>query len=1072
MKRVIVCGVLFILTAQIFMAFQFPAESTLFSQRIQGSNCTVEIENKESAIDKESEEEICVIDNEKELINSDIYQYPSTRQDEPGIAGTWSDNFDTENNIDWMKGVTVEDGKVNMNYWRYKKPITITNNLEGISAYQTLLILNSSVLNYSHARSNGNDLRFWDEQGRELPYWIELWKPNGQSKIWLNVTEMPHGTSRIWMYYGNPTAGRRSDGTEVFELFDDFEDEQAGNSVIPGGWTLDNAGTYRFGVSNKDGSRRWWQYCERWAQQPPHGGRARIYKRTNTMNNYSFEGRVLTFNAYNNNLYTPWLLTSFGTSTVTATFRHVNPNHVCYIGGSGQQPFEWADNTWYNFKITYDGQFYRLYFDDELKASWEHRGDSTNTFYLGSGYFGKNYYDFPRVRKYISEEPVIRVGDEISNPLPHIVSSSITLPENMRRYTLTITKEEPLNTQIGISVLNGTTNTSIQGFTNLTEKSINLSALPDMNISTIRLVAWFTGSEQAKPMLDAWNIEWLAKYPRFLVNITDIELIEETPEPNILDLSDHFIDVYSGEKPYYYSIEYISDPTDVTVVLEGSKLDIIHIANNFTGMVSLRVNYTNGYNLKVSSNLFKLIVQNVNDPPIWVSELPMISISEDTHYISNFSLADFVYDVENNELVFSAESLEPNLTAVVNDNKSLGIIPELDYFGKGVLLLEVRENTSSNLWAKKYITIIVDPVNDPPRVVGDIGDMLMDEDSNLYLDVAQYFLDPDDTELLFMSTTESDKVNLSVLSNNSLLIEPSPGWYGEALISLGAIDPWGDMGTLLFTVNVIDVNDIPRAYIKPFSGDIIIGSDAMLLKGHGEDNDGYIVEYLWESSVDGVLDNITVLDLAAVPGLSLGNHIISFSVMDDDGAWSPVVSTEIQLTAPIIELEDFFIDGTGFTIGDEVPINVRIVNSGTAPAEDITVRIKVDGSVIDSLTIPYIFHGEIKGAGTIWLAESGTHNISVELVSSDNVTIKVSDDVKPVKMIEVEDDLGFYLLLASIGFSLIVIILFFISSSLLKRRRRRKILRSLDDEIKEAVRGGIGVVEAEDMYKACEKDFG
>ncbi len=1060
MKREIVIGVLLILIVQILFGFHSPAESIRYSESRIGSDYIKEMK-------KNSHNEV-----ENEHPKPRTFQNTFTRQDEPGIAGTWSDNFDSDNKIEWMEGVNVGSGKVNMNYWTYKKSINITNNQGRISSYQTLLTLNLSVFNYSHTGDNGNDLRFLDEEGRELAYWIEQWDPNGQSNIWINMTDMPTGTTRIWMHYGNPTAGRRSDGTQVFELFDDFEDEQVGNSVIPGGWTLDKAGTYRFGVANKDGSRRWWQYCERWAPVPPHGGKARIYKRTRTLTNWSFEGRVLTFNAYNNNLYTPWLLASFGSTAATATFRHVNPDHVCFLGGSGYQPFQWKDNTWYDFRLTYDGQVHRLYFDNELKASWWHAGDSTDRFYLGSGYFGKNYYDLPRVRKYISQEPTIQVGDEILNPLPRIVSKPITLPKNMRRYTLSVTKVESLDTNIAISVLNSTSNESLQGYTNLSENIINLSALPHMNVSSIRLVAWFTGSKQSTPSLDSWKIEWASKYPRFVLNISDISIAEETLENNILDLSNHFVDDYSSEKSFYYNLEYISDPTNVVFKLEGSILDLVYLAENFTGEVYLRVNYTNGYNLKVSSNLFKLIVHNIDDGPVWVLEPPRISMREDTHYVSNFSLDDFVFDAENDDLEFSAESSDDNLTVEVGDNNSLVIIPELDYFGKGKILVEVRETASTDLFAKKSIEFIVDPVNDPPRIVMDIDDRFIEEDSKLYLDVDKYYFDPDDSELLFMSTTESDNISLSILTNNSLLIEPSPDWFGKARISLAAVDPSGEMGNIFFDVEVADVNDIPRAFILPFSEELIIGGDDMSITGLGLDDDGQIVEYLWESDVNGYLSNTSILDLAAVSPLSQGRHVISFSVMDEDGAWSSSVLAELLITSPLLELEDFSIEGKKFTEGDDVTIKLKITNRGTALAKDIIVGIKVDGYEIDSITFPYIFSGESKTAETIWLAEVGNHNISLEIMDSNSWTVEIRDELKPVKLIEVENDRSYYLLLTSLGFSLMLIILFFVISTGLKSRRRKKILRSLRNEIEETALNGVGVAEAEEIYKACKDKFG
>jgi len=114
--------------------------------------------------------------------------------------------------------------------WRYKCPITLTNNSEeDLSDFQVLIELTPSNFQYEHCREDGGDIRFLSfEEDTELAYWIEEWNYNGTSKIWVKVDRIPKGSNVcLYMYYGNCNAESNSDGNATFELFDDFEYEDA-----------------------------------------------------------------------------------------------------------------------------------------------------------------------------------------------------------------------------------------------------------------------------------------------------------------------------------------------------------------------------------------------------------------------------------------------------------------------------------------------------------------------------------------------------------------------------------------------------------------------------------------------------------------------------------------------------------------------------------------------------------------------------------------------------------------------------------------------------------------------------
>ena len=299
--------------------------------------------------------------------------------------------------------------------WRYRQTIDIDNTLNAGNLTDFQMAFNLSY--NDKIESDFRDLRFtWydDDTGseREISYWMEDKTDYVSARIWIEVPHVPaNGIGSVYMYYGNPHADPASNAPNTFIFYDDFENSAVGDWVIPYGWGVDKCGTHMYGTVEKDGTKCWWQYVASWANDPPcYYGRARIYRQTVPMQSWVFEGSILTVNSYDNTLYERWEQLSFGPSSAISAIRHQDSAHVCYIGSSGAQPFIWEDDTWYDFRITYDGNVHKLYLDNVLRASWTHPGDSADKFYFGSGYFGKNYYDNALLRKYIEHEPVLTPG--------------------------------------------------------------------------------------------------------------------------------------------------------------------------------------------------------------------------------------------------------------------------------------------------------------------------------------------------------------------------------------------------------------------------------------------------------------------------------------------------------------------------------------------------------------------------------------------------------------------------------------------------------------------------------------
>ena len=91
----------------------------------------------------------------------------------------------------------------------------------------------------------------------------------------------------------------------------------------------------------------------------------------------------------------------------------------------------------------------------------------------------------------------------------------------------------------------------------------------------------------------------------------------------------------------------------------------------------------------------------------------------------------------------------------------------------------------------------------------------------------------------------------------------------------------------------------PIATIESLNNTLVNEHDNIEFAGSGEDVDGVIVQYEWESSLDGLLSDYQSF---ATNTLSVGEHVISFRVMDNDGQWSSPDQMVVTINAyPIIQ---------------------------------------------------------------------------------------------------------------------------------------------------------------------------
>jgi len=121
----------------------------------------------------------------------------------------------------------------------------------------------------------------------------------------------------------------------------------------------------------------------------------------------------------------------------------------------------------------------------------------------------------------------------------------------------------------------------------------------------------------------------------------------------------------------------------------------------------------------------------------------------------------------------------------------------------------------------------------------------------------------------------------------------------------------------------------PTAYIDSIAPNPATqGYDDVEFMGHGEDTDGSVVAHEWSSDLDGILSTDEDFTIEA-NALSIGTHVISFRVQDNESLWS-VPDTE---TLSVEACSQFFVNGaTGNDSND---------GSEAAPFRTITYALAV-----------------------------------------------------------------------------------------------------------------------------------
>ena len=398
------------------------------------------------------------------------------------------------------------------------------------------------------------------------------------------------------------------------------------------------------------------------------------------------------------------------------------------------------------------------------------------------------------------------------------VSENITCPDNEKWETLIINKAELSNTLINVSILNATDNSTISGFENIrSDGEINISSINSSFYRSIRLKATFTSNGIYSPTLFSWSINGkLRDIPKLMANIpTDIFIVEDTPEKNIIDLAEYFIDNYSQIEPTVYGFLYTSDTDNITLSLDGSRIDVTNLAENWSGKTDLIVYCGNMHGLFTYSNLFHIWVTNGSDRPMWRSRPPSITLDEDTNYTSLYSLDEYVLDAERDEMEFTVRTDDPNIAVELNVENHIFIVPASDYFTDSYITATVFQKNNHSLNSSTTISLKIRPINDAPQVtlVYPLNGSTVPEKA---VELKWNIMDVENTQDklysdLYLGKNETPELYLSNISGNNVTIND----LGNAMTYYWYVLPYDEEyvgecrnGTWYFSTNIsAETND-------------------------------------------------------------------------------------------------------------------------------------------------------------------------------------------------------------------------------------------------------------------------
>lgn len=305
----------------------------------------------------------------------------------------------------------------------YHLPITLNNsqNPTGLIDYQTKVnITDQGILN--HIAADGKDLRLFSTQQaspyseeNEIPIWVQA-KTVSSLVFWIKANVSSFSTKTLHLYYGNQSATTVSNGTAVFDFYDDFATNtlsdynvvDLGTVTPPSSWSIatgrmqETSNIYTHGAPDMNGT---------FAYNTNGDWGSSVFEASAMSTDDDFFGLIFRYTG--NDYYRfAWMRQDHtGSGSVgpgrylhefsSGTWNTIDSDNIAYVTGQ-----------WYDFQIIMNGSYIEVYVDNSLVLNGTGGGSIAGKVGMYDWACQVAYWDNLRIRKIASQEPSISMGIE------------------------------------------------------------------------------------------------------------------------------------------------------------------------------------------------------------------------------------------------------------------------------------------------------------------------------------------------------------------------------------------------------------------------------------------------------------------------------------------------------------------------------------------------------------------------------------------------------------------------------------------------------------------------------------
>lgn len=314
-------------------------------------------------------------------------------------------------------------------------------------------------------------------------------------------------------------------------------------------------------------------------------------------------------------------------------------------------------------------------------------------------------------------------------------------------------------------------------------------------------------------------------------------------------------------------------------------------------LASLIVRDSNGVESEIPANITISVIKPNQAPTAFIDSIsPNSAFEGEIIYFSGHG-----YDEDGNITSYYWESdIDGKLSTLQSFNiSSLSI-------GNHIISFKVQDDDNSwSDWINRSLKIKPIPQNEPPSAIID------SITPNPAIEGETIFFEGfgDDNDGTIVSYSWESNID-GLLSDKSSFTSSSLS-VGTHSISFTVQDndgEWSDIETTSLTIEPIPPNQAPTAYIDSVSPNPAIEGEIIIFEGSGDDSDGAITSYSWESNIDGILSSERTFSTSS---LTVGEHTITFKVEDDNGLWS-----ESEMMTLVVKEKEDDEGGTSSVFGD------------------------------------------------------------------------------------------------------------------------------------------------------------